>query len=128
MRTSSFRYLERKVLEKVCCAIRLVCLRSAARVDPHSHRRCLCPWRILSSNLKGCQQDVVISFVVIQPTVRPLESVVLSVAVFESTGVAKPLTVGCIDFRAVRLRRARLRLSARRREAMSPKGWEGGGG
>jgi hypothetical protein len=45
-----------------------------------------------------------------------------SVAVVGSTGVAKPLAFGCIDFKAVRLRRARLRLSARRREAMSPKG------
>ena len=52
-------------------------------------------------------------------TVRPFERVVLSVFMPLWIGVAKPLLIGEIEFRAVRLRKAWLRLSASRREAIA---------
>ena len=52
-------------------------------------------------------------------TVKPLESVVLSVLMPWVMGVARPLRKGRIEFRAARLRRCCFRLRANRREAMA---------
>ena len=54
-------------------------------------------------------------------TVRPFDRVVLWVLMPWWIGVAKPLLMGVMDFRAARLRNAWLRLRANRREAMTVK-------
>lgn len=54
-------------------------------------------------------------------TVNPLERVVDWVVDGNATGDAKPRFTGWMDFRAARLRRAWLRLKARRREAIAGK-------
>jgi hypothetical protein len=51
-------------------------------------------------------------------TVKPLLRVVDWVVDGRATGDAKPRLTGWMDFRAARLRRAWLRLKARRREAI----------
>ena len=61
---------------------------------------------------------------------KPLERVVDWVVDGNVTGDAKPRFTGWMDFRAARLRRAWLRLKARRREAIAGNWgeWEGEGG
>jgi hypothetical protein len=45
-------YLEGKMFQEVSCAIRLVGFRSRSGINPHPNSRCLCPWRVLRSNLQ----------------------------------------------------------------------------
>jgi hypothetical protein len=54
-------------------------------------------------------------------TVNPLERVVDWVVDGSATGEAKPRFTGWMDLRAARLRRAWLRLRAKRREAIADK-------
>lgn len=104
-------YLESQMFQKMCCSIGLVRFGSATGVDPDADSGCLRPWRMLGRDLTGISQKWSISQIAL--TVNPLDSVVLSVYAPWLTGVANPLN-GDIDCRALRFRKALVKLSASR--------------
>lgn len=72
-------YLEGKVLEEVGGSVGLVGLSARAGIDPHTDGRCLGPWGVLGSDLRGrvnCSPGVSDRSA---HTVKPLLRVVLSV-------------------------------------------------
>ena len=74
-----YPYLEGKVLQEVCSAVRLVCLGAASGVDPNTDGRRLGPWGVLGSDLRrgvNCSPD---SSQIFWHTVKPFPRVVDSV-------------------------------------------------
>lgn len=117
-------YLESKVLKKVCGSVGLVCLSTAAGIDPHTDGRRLCPWRVLGRDLRGRVNCSPGSCSELLHTVKPLERVVDSVLEPWETGVANPLVKGDCLLRFTALmacfeRRAVCRFNASRREAIA---------
>ena len=104
-------YLEGQVLQEVSRSIGLVCLGPTTSINPNTDRRSLCPWRMFSRDLAKISLGTSIDQVI--PTVSPLDNVVLSVCAPWLTGVANPLS-GDIDWRALRLRNALVKLRASR--------------
>lgn len=105
-------YLESQMFEKMSSSIGLVRLSPATSIDPDPHGRGLGPWRVFSGDLKSDQYNVA-SLGQIDPTVKPLESVVLSV--LEGVmGLAYRLRGDWMEARALRFRSERWRFSASR--------------
>lgn len=105
------------MFQEVRCSICFVGLGSAASIDPHANGGGLGVWRVLSCNLMVLSKSsnvIESSF----HTVNPLDRVVLWVVDGRVIGDAKPRFIGWTDFKAARLRRAWLRLKAKRREAI----------
>ena len=104
-------YLESEMLEEVCSAVGLVGLCSATSIDPDTHSRGLSPWRVFGRNL--CYTSASHNSKMLpRLTVRPFDSVVLSVTAPWLTGVAKPREEGWMARRALLLLAAWGRLSA----------------
>lgn len=115
------------MLQEVRGSVGLVSLCPATGIDPHADSRGLSPWRVFRSDLNPVSHDPTRLQTPMQSirTVKPLERVVDWVVDGRATGEAKPRLTGWMDFRAARLRRAWLRLKAKRREAIVT-GWKVG--
>ena len=110
--------LECEMLQKVSCAIGVVRLCPRSSINPDSNCRCLCPWRVLRSNLSLISRYFT-ELLLFSLTVKPLDRVVVSVLTpFFTTGVANPLLNGATTLRLARPRSPLLRFKASRRDAM----------
>lgn len=118
LRIGRKKYLESKVLKEVRGSVGLVSLCPAAGIDPHANSRGLGPWGVLSGDLRPVSDLAKRLSILDFRTVKPLERVVDWVVDGRVTGEEKPRLTGWMDFRAARLRRAWLKLNARRREAI----------